>query len=62
MREQWRKGKACESASACLEMRFEGESAFLRSSTQPETVIELSMAEWRAFRESIMVGDFVEMS
>ena len=55
----WRKATFCQNRE-CAEVAEEDGEILLRSTREPGTVVRLTGAEWRAFKEGIAAGEFSE--
>ena len=53
----WHRSSFC-SSGACAEIKDDGDTVVLRNSTRPEFTVELTRAEWEAFKQGIVAGEF----
>jgi len=53
----WRLSSFC-SNGACAEIKDNGDTVVLRNSERPEFTVELTRAEWEAFKQGIVAGEF----
>jgi Domain of unknown function (DUF397) len=56
----WRKASRCQQGE-CLEISEHDGKVMLRDSSDPEVVLRLDAASWRAFAEAIIVGEFDDL-
>lgn len=50
-------GPECESV-ACAEVAFRDNTYFMRNSQNPGVELQFTPAEWKAFREGVLQGEF----
>jgi hypothetical protein len=53
----WRRSSFCTNGS-CAEIKSDGDTVVLRNSTRPGFTVELTKAEWEAFKKGIVAGEF----
>jgi uncharacterized protein DUF397 len=56
----WRAARNCQSGE-CAEVARHGEEILIRSSRSPDRVIQLTVAEWRAFERGMLAGEFTDL-
>ncbi|MCU7728782.1 DUF397 domain-containing protein [Actinoplanes sp. KI2] len=54
---RWRRSSFCANAG-CAEIKIDRDTVSLRSSERPELTVELTKAEWEAFKKGIVAGEF----
>jgi hypothetical protein len=54
---RWRISSFC-SDTACAEIKIDGDAVYLRNRSRPESMIELTKAEWEVFKKAILNGEF----
>ena len=54
---EWRRSSFCGEA-ACAEVKIEGDTVSLRSTTKPDATVELTRDEWEVLKAAIRNGEF----
>ncbi|MFD5917256.1 DUF397 domain-containing protein [Kitasatospora sp. NPDC058201] len=54
----WMRPASCANANNCPEVAVTSEAVYVRSSLQPSSIAELTLAEWRDLLAGIRNGEF----
>ncbi|MED7954709.1 DUF397 domain-containing protein [Kitasatospora sp. NPDC001574] len=54
----WTRPSACADSTNCPEVAVTSEAVYVRSSLQPSSIAELTLAEWRDLLAGIRNGEF----
>jgi hypothetical protein len=55
--DEWKSSSFCADG-ACAQVKTSGETVSVRSTTEPDTVVVFTIAEWEALKAGIRNGEF----
>ncbi|MET9396458.1 DUF397 domain-containing protein [Kitasatospora sp. NPDC002965] len=55
---RWQRPESCGEGASCPEVAVTGGTVYVRSSLQPSSIAELTLAEWRDLLAGIRNGEF----